>query len=127
MKRLRRYAPSLAVAFAAVLLAVMISFAVQKGSNDNQRVRDELIARVSAEGLWLRYDADIQSCNRGDVVRTILHEFLAAAIKARRSPPVEPGDLKAAAKYEELHSRIWPLKKCTDLIGAPNVPRPKKE
>ena len=128
----RRYLPSIAVAFASMSLAAVIAFTVVKLSvrADDQREAAAAIAASKAQeatsrAFWARYDADIASCRRGDVVRTILHEFLAGAEKARRSPPLEPGDLEAAKLYAELEARIWPLKKCTDLIPAPNVPRPK--
>lgn len=65
------------------------------------------------------YENQIAACERGKVVREVLHGFLAAAIDARRTPPLFPGDVKAAKAYAKQDARIWPIKPCVELIQKP--------
>lgn len=65
------------------------------------------------------YENQIESCERGQTVRTVLHAFLAAAEKARRMPPLEAGDLETAEEYHRLDVRIWPLKPCSAIVRRP--------
>jgi hypothetical protein len=127
---LRKYIPSLVVFVACCFFAAAVAVVVVALSNRSddkaaqvERVANERAADAVAAAIWDRYDSDIAGCHRGDVVRTMLHEFLATAEAARRMSP-EPGDLVIANKYAEYNSRIWPLKECTDIIPPPSVPRP---
>lgn len=65
------------------------------------------------------YDNQISECERGSVLRGVIHEFLQAAEKARRSPPVDLGDLEAAASYARLDAQIWPVQPCSSIIEKP--------
>jgi hypothetical protein len=125
--------PSIILGAASITLAVVISIGVILINNANTNAKNTAkdAARAAADNavataLWSRYDADIAGCHRGDNVRTVLHELLVATEKARREPPLEPGDIATAKTLSELDSRIWPLKECTDIITRPNVPRPTK-
>lgn len=81
---------------------------------NNQRV--ERTAETSAISL---YQNQISGCERGNQVRLIIHELLVAAEEARRTPPIEPGDVRAANKYARLDNRIWPIPTCSSLIARP--------
>jgi len=65
------------------------------------------------------YENQIESCERGATLRTVIHEFLIAAERARRIPPLEPGDLKTANEYRRLDSQIWPLQLCSVIVRRP--------
>ena len=117
---MKKHLPAIVVVGAALVLVLVISFALKRSAEQGDIARD----KVAAAAFWARYDADIDACHRGDKLRTVIHEFLSAAEKARRSPPVEPGDLEAAAEYARLDSQIWPLTPCEILIPAPIIPRP---
>ena len=65
------------------------------------------------------YENQIESCERGRVIREVLHEFLQAAITARTTPPIEPGDLDAADAYRLQDQRIWPPRPCSEIIEKP--------
>ena len=65
------------------------------------------------------YRNQIEACERGTAIREVLHEFLQAAITARKTEPIDPGDLAAAEAYQRQDNRIWPIKPCTELIAKP--------
>lgn len=65
------------------------------------------------------YENQIESCIRGQKVRTVLHAFLVAAEEARRTPPLEAGDLKVADEYRRLDVLIWPLQPCSAIVRRP--------
>ena len=117
---MRRLLPSFAIGFSTLVVAAFLSVAVYAVDNSARKE----IRQVEAQAFWLRYDADIAGCHRGDKIRTVLHSFLTAAAEARRTPPIDPGDTAAATEYERLDRTIWPLKRCHYLIPAPSVARP---
>ncbi len=65
------------------------------------------------------YENQIASCERGQVLRSVVHEFLVAAEDARRHPPIDAGDLKTANEYRRLNRLIWPLQPCSKIVHKP--------
>lgn len=111
--------------FAIVALAVALGGLWLVGRDrtdaaDDKRAASELFARVTLleSDLRVAYNDRLSACERGNVIRNVLHQFIAKAAATRRLTP-EPGDIETAQEYEALDRLIWPYPGCTTLVQRP--------
>lgn len=83
----RWWAPLLAY----MLLAILLSVSLYVSSKQDART----VADSSRAG-----------CARTNVLRDVVGSLLETAERARRTPPLEPGDLAAATRYHRLEERL---------------------
>ncbi len=74
---------------------------------------------IEARNNHRLYENQIESCKRGQILRSVVHEFLVAAEAARRTTPIDPGDTKTANEYRRLDEMIWPLRPCSKIVQRP--------
>lgn len=66
------------------------------------------------------HQSTIAGCERSNAFREVLGTFLVTAEQARRTPPIDPGDERAADEYHQLAEKL--LRAAKTVEGQTVVP-----
>lgn len=109
------------VVWGGAIVALLVACGALYFASSDRREAANHLARIEKleEDLNVAYEDRLNACQRGNVLRNVVHQFIDEASAARRRS-ADPADQDTAARYEALDALIWPYSPCDVLITPPS-------